>query len=213
MPSKKAKSAETKSDKKDKSASKKAAVKKEPKAEEDKKTKKALKVKDTPIKKETKAEKKSKKAPSEEKSSSGGGAGGSSKPKITSGTLSRATKNRLDQFMRMVDQRAKLVHSNLRISNKCAHTLACMIDDLLEKITDRTLDIYSLGGRKSLSLKDVTVAMQTLLPETLTNAAVARGAEAIAKRHGNTAALHKLQEVMNKKEFERHYSNSSSNNN
>lgn len=191
---------------------KKTKVKKESKEDKkksgDKKSKKDLKPK-KPIEKK-KSDKKSKASSpkkssikKEEKRSSS--APSVTKVKITSGTISRASRNRIENFMRIVYQRAKVLLPGLEISNRGAFTLATMLDRVSEKLIDNTLDVFSGQGRKTVNVNDVFVAVNTSLPASLAVPSVVRGARLIGKRHGTGDKVQEVLETASKIPAKTHY--------
>lgn len=116
--------------------------------------------------------------------------------KVTAGTISKAAKVRIDKYGRLVYNRVKFLYPSLELSNKGAYALSCMVDQFLEEGVGRVLDIFGMQGRKAVNAQDVFVALRTLLPQFLFDAANARGFEAIAARRGNARHLDAMRGVM-----------------
>lgn len=115
------------------------------------------------------------------------------KVKTTSGTISRASRNRIENLTRIAYQRAKVLLPGLEISNRGAYTLASMLEHVTEKIINHSLDVFSGQGRKIVNVSDVSVAMNLSLPASLAAPAIIRGAGLIGKRHGTS---NMVQEVL-----------------
>lgn len=167
----------------------------------------SLKVK-KPIDKKAKKPTKAKKSPSsaDAETSNAVDKSHSAKVKVTSGTISRANINRINGYGRLVYQRVKAIVPSMELSKRGAFTISCMLDSIIGDLVDRTLDVFSMQGRKTVSAQDVLIAMRTLLPRTLSDIALNRAVDIIASRHGNEKSLNDLETAIRSAPgFEKHY--------
>jgi histone H3/H4 len=204
MPSSSKKSKSDEKKKRSSSDETKLKMKKEKSKGDSKRELKPKKVIDKKKKSSKTSSKKSSSEPKDEKKTSPS-SGAAAKVKITSGTISRASKNRLENFMRLVYRRAKEIMPGMEISNRGAFTLATMLDQTSERIVDRTLEVFSTQGRKTVNVSDACVALATCLPQYLYLPGILRGARAIAKRHGNSDKLQKVFDAQQAEDFPTHY--------
>lgn len=105
--------------------------------------------------------------------------------KVTSGTNARANKNRIEALGRLVFARAKLLNPSGQLSNKAAFTISTLLDDVLTKLVESGLDVFSSQGRKTLNVQDLFVAYRVTLPVDISALAVFRSCRGIAERRGN----------------------------
>ena len=115
------------------------------------------------------------------------------KPKVKSSTSSassnglkltpdkKKSKKRSETFSIYIYRVLKQVHPDIGISKKSMSIMNSFINDIFERVCTESSKLVKIGGRNTLSSREVQTSVRLVLPGELSKHAVSEGTKAVTK--------------------------------